>query len=103
MKRLYAEVVNGLVRSIHIREDDRVPDFHPQSGLTLVEVTSAEPMPSQEWKYDSKTGLFSEPDPPDPQVAVENKIQAEMRSAESRGNAIQRLKATGKLAQDYEE
>ena len=101
--RKYAQVQKGKAKAFHKRDDDRIPEFHPSLGITVVEVTGLEPMPKPEWKYNARTGAFSEPDPPDPQVAVENKIQAEMRSAESRGNAIQRLKATGKLAQDYEE
>ena len=101
--RTWEEIKDGIVRAFHSRSDDRVPVFHPQSGLTLVEVTSAEPMPAQKWKYDSKTGEFFEPDPPDPQIAIGSKITTEMQSAKSRAAAIVRLKRAGALPAEYTE
>ena len=101
--RIYAEIVGGTVRAFHQRSDDKTPVFSATSGITVVEVTNADPMPAQKWKYDSKAGVFSEPDPPDPQVAIDAKIAAEMQSAESRAAAILRLKRAGGLAADYTE
>ena len=101
--RKYAEIYNSKVRGLHERNDDRTPVFHPDSGITVVEITDIDPIPLQEWKYDKNSKKFSEPDPPDPQVEIDTKIQAEMQSAESRAAAILRLKAINKLARNYEE
>ena len=103
--RTWVEIKEGenIVRGFHSRSDDRVPVFSAKSKLFVVEVTGLDPMPSQKWKYDSKTGLFSEPDPPDPQVEINAKIETEMQSAAGRSAAIERLKRAGGLAADYTE
>ena len=104
--RTWAEIKDGKVWAFHTRSDGKVPVFSEASGLTLVEVTNMNPMPAQKWKYEAKTGLFSEPDPPDPpdpQAAIDAEIAAEMQSAESRAAAILRLKSKGGLPADYAE
>ena len=99
--KVYAEIVSGKVRSFHKRNDDRIPEFHPDAGITVVDVTESVPMPEQGWKYSARSREFSKPDPPDPQIAIEEKIQAEMRSTRSRLEAIERLRASGSLAANY--
>ena len=104
--RTWAEIKDGKVWAFHTRSDGKVPVFSEASGLTLVEVTNMNPMPAQKWKYEAKTGLFSEPDPPDPpdpQAAIDAEIAAEMQSAESRAAAILRLRSKGGLPADYAE
>ena len=104
--RTWAEIKDGKVWAFHTRSDGKVPVFSEASGLTLVEVTNMHPMPAQKWKYEAKTGLFSEPDPPDPpdpQVEINAKIETEMQSAAGRSAAIERLKRAGGLAADYTE
>lgn len=99
--RRYAEIYDNKVRGLHERDDDRTPEFHPDSGITVVEITGADPMPKQTWKYNKNSKKFSEPDPPDPQIAIDNKIMSEMLSKESRREAVGRLKDKNKLPQGY--
>ncbi len=61
MKR-WAEIHQNKVWSIHEMPDDLIPEFNPNSWRYAVEITGLSPMPEQNWKYDSGTGEFSEPD-----------------------------------------
>ncbi len=99
----YAEIKDGVVNGFHERSDDRIPVFSLASGLTVVEVTKYGPALKQGDKYDDQTGIFSLPDPPDPQIAIDSKILGEMQSAASRAAAIVRLIASEDLPTDYED
>ncbi len=100
---IYAEIADGNIRAFHTRTDGKVPGFTSESGITVIKVTGLDPMPKQRWKHNSETGEFSLPDPPDPQVAIDNKIRNEMFSAASRAAAIVRLISTDDLAANYTE
>lgn len=58
----WAEIYRSKISGIHKMPDDLIPEFNPNSFLYAVEITSLDPKPSVDWKYDLETGEFSEPD-----------------------------------------